>query len=102
LAAAAPASHDESPVPALRAASRTLDAEIYLRQERTGVLLGVYEKDATPWAVMGTPWEYGDTELLPPNLDRLEKALAKGFQRFPSLPEAGIRRRYGRLRLTHW
>ena len=69
-----------------------LDAEIYLRQERKGVLLGVYEKDATPWAVKGTPWEYGETELLPPNLDRLEEALAKGFQRFPSLPEAGIRR----------
>jgi dimethylglycine dehydrogenase len=69
-----------------------LDAEIYLRQERKGVLLGVYEKDATPWAVAGTPWDYGETELLPPQLDRLEEALAKGFQRFPSLPNAGIRR----------
>lgn len=69
-----------------------LDAEIYLRQERQGVLLGVYEKDATPWAVKGTPWDYGEAELLPPNLDRLEEALAKGFQRFPSLPNAGIRR----------
>jgi len=69
-----------------------LDAEIYLRQERKGVLLGVYEKDATPWAVKGTPWEYGDTELLPPALERLEEALTKGFQRFPSLPNTGIRR----------
>ncbi len=69
-----------------------LDGEIYLRQERKGVLLGVYEKDATPWALKGTPWEYGDTELLPPALERLEEALEKGFQRFPSLPHAGIRR----------
>lgn len=69
-----------------------LDGEIYLRQERKGVLLGVYEKDATPWALDGIPWEYGETELLPPNLDRLADALHKGFQRFPSLANAGIRR----------
>ncbi len=43
-----------------------LDGEIYLRQERKGMLLGVYEKDATPWALAGTPWEYGESELLPP------------------------------------
>jgi len=69
-----------------------LDAEIYLRQERKGVLLGVYEKEATPWAAAGTPWDYGETELLPPQLDRLTDALEKGFQRFPSLHAAGIRR----------
>ena len=49
-----------------------------------GVLLGVYEKDATPWAVAGTPWDYGETELLPPTLDRLTDSLEKGFRRFPS------------------
>jgi dimethylglycine dehydrogenase len=69
-----------------------LDGEIYLRQERKGVLLGVYEKDATPWAVAGTPWSYNDTELLPPNLDRLTDSLEKGFRRFPSLSRAGIRK----------
>ncbi len=69
-----------------------LDAEIYLRQERRGVLLGVYEKEATPWALDGTPWDYGESELLPPNLDRLTDALEKGFQRFPALSAAGIRR----------
>jgi dimethylglycine dehydrogenase len=69
-----------------------LDGEMYLRQERKGVLLGVYEKDATPWALAGTPWEHGEAELLPPNLDRLTESLEKGFQRFPSLAEAGIRR----------
>jgi len=69
-----------------------LDGEIYLRQERKGVLLGVYEKDATPWSLAGTPWEYGDTELLPPKLERLVEALSHGFKRFPSLENAGIRR----------
>jgi dimethylglycine dehydrogenase len=69
-----------------------LDGEIYLRQEQRGVLLGVYEKDATPWAVKGTPWDYGPTELLPPALDRLTDALEKGFRRFPALSNAGIRK----------
>jgi len=69
-----------------------LDGEIYLRQERKGMLLGVYEKNATPWALAGTPWDHGETELLPPNLDRLTDSLEKGFQRFPSLANAGIRR----------
>ncbi len=69
-----------------------LDGEIYMRQEGQGVLLGVYEKEATPWAVDGTPWDYGDSELLPPNLDRLTESLEKGFRRFPTLSQAGIRK----------
>src|SRR6185437_5020074 len=69
-----------------------LDGEIYMRQEGKGVLLGVYEKEATPWAVNGTPWDYGDSELLPPNLDRLTESLEKGFRRFPTLSQAGIRK----------
>ena len=69
-----------------------LDGEIYLRQERQGVLLGVYEKDATPWAVTGTPWTYGENELLEPKLERLTEALEKGFTRFPVLHNAGIRK----------
>jgi dimethylglycine dehydrogenase len=68
-----------------------LDGEIYLRQEQGGVLLGVYEKDATPWAVHGTPWDFG-RELLAPALDRLTDALEKGFRRFPVLSNAGIRK----------
>ncbi len=69
-----------------------LDGEIYLRQERKGVLLGVYEKEATPWAVDGAPWTYGENELLAPDLERLTDALDKGFARFPALRSAGIRR----------
>jgi dimethylglycine dehydrogenase len=69
-----------------------LDGEMYMRQERRGLLLGVYETPATPWAVGGTPWDYGDTELLPPDLERLAGALEKGFVRFPILQSAGIRK----------
>jgi len=68
------------------------DAEIYMRQEGKGMLVGVYEKQSTPWAVSGTPWEYGETDLLPPDLDRIADALVKGYQRFPAVENAGIRR----------
>jgi len=69
-----------------------LDGEMYLRQERDGVILGVYEKNSTPWSVDSTPWDYNETALLEPRLDDLEDALMNGFQRFPSVAEAGIRR----------
>ena len=69
-----------------------LDGEMYMRQERRGVLLGVYETPATPWAVGGTSWDYGETDLLAPDLDRLTGALEKGFTRFPILHAAGIRK----------
>jgi dimethylglycine dehydrogenase len=69
-----------------------LDGEMYLRQEQNGVLLGVYEKNSTPWSVDVTPWEYGETDLLEPRLDDIEDALLQGFERFPSLGDAGIRR----------
>jgi dimethylglycine dehydrogenase len=69
-----------------------LDGEIYLRQEGRGVLVGIYEKNATPWAVNGTPWDYGQNDLLPPALDRLADHLERGFRRFPAVAQAGIRR----------
>lgn len=68
------------------------DGEIYLRQERNGVLLGVYERKSTPWSVNGTPWNYGETDLLEPRLDNIEDELMHGFERYPSLANAGIRR----------
>jgi len=85
-------------VPELRDATRELatvvdlDGEMYMRQERKGILLGVYETPSKAWAVDGTSWDYGATELLPPELDRLTGALEKGFTRFPALNAAGIRK----------
>lgn len=69
-----------------------LDGGMYLRQERHGVLLGVYEANARLWAADTTPWDYGETDLLPPDLERITDALNHGFARFPSVERAGIRR----------
>ena len=69
-----------------------LDGEIYLRQEHKGVLLGIYETPATPWALDGTPWDYAENELLEPDLERLSDGLATGFKRFPEVEAAGIKR----------
>jgi dimethylglycine dehydrogenase len=69
-----------------------LDGEMYLRPEGRGLLLGVYEQDATPWSRDGTSWEFGDNELLAPQLERLTDALHKGFRRFPVLNDSGIRK----------
>ena len=69
-----------------------LDGEMYLRQEHNGVLLGVYEQHSTPWSVQGTPWDVGETDLLQVRLDDIAAALTKGFERFPAVAQAGIRR----------
>jgi len=69
-----------------------LDGEIYVRQEHKGVLLGVYETPAQTWSENGTPWDYGESELLPDNMDRIAPALEYGFRRFPEVAEAGIKR----------
>ncbi|WP_205791304.1 FAD-dependent oxidoreductase [Burkholderia sp. Ac-20353] len=69
-----------------------LDGEIYMRQEHNGVLFGVYEKNSIPWSLNGTPWEYGETDLLPPRLENIEDDLLKGFTRFPSVGNTGIKR----------
>ena len=67
------------------------EGEIYLRQERQGVLLGTYEHNGTPWSAKTTPWDF-PAELLPPQLDRIEANLAVGFKHFPALENVGIKR----------
>ncbi len=64
--------------------------ETYLRQEGRGLVLGIYEHDCDPWAVDGTPWDFGH-ELLPDNLDRIAGPLEAAFQRYPVLQKAGIK-----------
>ena len=65
--------------------------EIYTRQERGGLLLGTYEAAATPWSPKETPWDFGQ-DLLEPDLDRIAPSLEIGFEHFPALKNAGIRR----------
>jgi dimethylglycine dehydrogenase len=73
--------------------AHTIDLEgfTYLRQEGTGVLLGVYELDPRHWNLDGVPWTYG-TELIPTDVDRIMPQLTKGFERYPCLNDVGIKR----------
>ncbi len=66
------------------------EGESYLRQERQGLVIGFYEQSCDPWAVDGTPWDFGH-ELLPDNLDRISDAMAFAFKRYPVLERAGIK-----------
>lgn len=64
--------------------------ESYLRQEGRGLCIGFYEKTCRPWAVDGTPWEFGH-ELLADDFDKIEDSIAFAFKRFPVLERAGIK-----------
>lgn len=66
------------------------DGELYLRQERGGMLMGTYERACVPWSELETPWEFGH-ELLQPDLDRIAPSLEVGFRHFPAFERAGIK-----------
>ncbi len=67
------------------------DGEIYMRQERGGMLLGTYEKHGIPWSPKDTPWDFGPT-LLPDDMDRMAENLEVGFRHFPPFQKAGIKK----------
>jgi dimethylglycine dehydrogenase len=67
------------------------EGEIYMRQERGGMLLGTYEQACVPWSEKETPWDFGQN-LLEPDLDRIAPSLEVGFRHFPAFENAGIRR----------
>ena len=66
------------------------DGELYLRQERGGMLMGTYEKACKPWSPHNTPWDFGH-ELLEPDIDRIAPSLEVGFEHFPAFKNAGIK-----------
>ena len=66
------------------------DGELYLRQERGGMLMGTYEKACVPWSERQTPWEFGH-ELLQPDIERIAPSLEVGFEHFPAFAKAGIK-----------
>jgi len=70
---------------------REVDVSYYLRQERQGMLLGPYERGATPFGERGVPATFG-ADLLPPDLERLEPYIEGAFRRMPSLAKAGMKR----------
>ena len=66
------------------------EGEIYIRQERGGMLMGTYERAGVPWSPRTTPWDFGQ-ELLPNDLERIAPSLEIGFKHFPRLESAGIK-----------
>ena len=66
------------------------DGELYLRQERKGMLMGTYEKAGVPWSPKETPWDFGH-ELLQEDLDRIAPSLEVGFRHFPAFEHTGIK-----------
>ena len=67
------------------------EGEIYMRQERGGMLMGTYERKGVPWSERETPWDFGQN-LLPDDLDRIAPSLEVGFEHFPAIATAGIKK----------
>jgi dimethylglycine dehydrogenase len=83
-------------IPALKGQKEQLhcidfEGEIYLREERGGMLMGTYERAGVPWSEVSTPWDFGQN-LLPNDLERIAPSLEVGFEHFPALGEVGIRK----------
>lgn len=66
------------------------DGEIYMRQERKGMLMGTYEQGGVPWSPKETPWDFGH-ELLQEDLERIAPSLEVGFRHFPPFQHTGIK-----------
>ncbi|HEY6484238.1 MAG TPA: FAD-dependent oxidoreductase [Steroidobacteraceae bacterium] len=65
--------------------------ELYMRQERGGALLGTYEPNGIVWSPDTTPDDFS-MQLLPEDFERLAAYFEVGFQHFPALGRAGIRK----------
>ena len=64
--------------------------ESYLRQEGRGLCIGFYEQRCRPWAVNGTPWDFGH-ELLSDDFDKITESIEFAYKRFPVLEKAGVK-----------
>ncbi|MGH8318984.1 MAG: GcvT family protein [Steroidobacteraceae bacterium] len=67
------------------------EGELYLREERGGMLVGTYERAGMPWSPVATPWDFNQS-LLPSDLDRIAPSLEVAFEHFPALGEVGVRK----------
>jgi dimethylglycine dehydrogenase len=69
----------------------TVDLEgfTYMRQDKNGILVGIYEINHQHWMMDGAPWDYG-IELLQEDTDRIENELTLAFQRYPCLNDVGV------------
>ncbi len=66
------------------------DRHGYYREEGGGILVGLFEPVAGPWALDGVPGEIAFASL-PPDWDRVGPYLARAMDRIPALHEAGVR-----------
>ena len=83
------------------AAIATLDKELpvvrdpycsgYLRQEQNSLLVGIYETTGAKQCLEDIRWDF-ESELLSPELERLEPWLVKACERLPLFGQYGIRR----------
>jgi dimethylglycine dehydrogenase len=86
------------PVPELVALKRELPvvrdpwSHCYLREETDGILVGPYETSGAHLCWDGGPptWDF-ESELVPPELDRLAPFLEKAAERFPLFAEVGLK-----------
>jgi dimethylglycine dehydrogenase len=80
-----------TPPPGMKEQLHCIDfeGEIYMREERGGMLIGTYERAGVPWSPTQTPWDFGQN-LLPNDLERIAPSLDVAFQHFPILGESGI------------
>ncbi|UXX82554.1 GcvT family protein [Roseovarius pelagicus] len=62
----------------------------YVRQERDGLILGPYEKNAEAWSIDGCPPDFG-ADLMPPDLDRVEDIILAAMTRIPALATGGVK-----------
>ncbi len=69
---------------------RGLDGPFYLRQERDGILIGVYEEAPVFWATGGIPPDFGQ-DTLAEDVERVEKSVGAALARVPVLARAGIK-----------
>ncbi len=63
----------------------------YLRQEGNGLCIGFYEQGCEPWAVTGTPPDFGP-ELLEDRLERISDSIDSAYYRYPVLERTGVKR----------
>ena len=69
---------------------RDPDTSYYMRQEISGLLIGPYETQATPWRPEGVPDDWA-ASALPSDLDRINSILAAATARVPTLENVGIK-----------
>lgn len=81
------------PIPGLSGATPSLfcaDERAYYKEDAGKLLVGTFEKDATPWASEGIP-DSSEFETLPNDLDRYAEFLELVAGRLPVLDKIGIR-----------